>query len=379
MSGTGAQKTQGAVPALDLGALHEPLAAELEAAARRVLASGSFILGAEVAAFEREAAAAFGAAHAVGVSSGTDALLVILTAAGVGPGDEVVTTPFSFFATAGAIARVGARPVFADVDVETLNLDGEAACARLGPRTRAVLVVHLFGRVAFDARLTAACADAGVALLEDAAQAAGAYAVTGGARRPVGSLGRAAALSFFPSKNLGACGDAGLVLTGDAALAERARSLRSHGARGKHHHVEIGGNFRLDEIQAAFLRAKLPHLPRWNERRRAIAARYRAALDGLPLALPPADPGCVWHQFVVRVPGRRDQLAAHLGARGVATAIYYPRPLHLQPALAWLGHRPGDFPRAEQAAREVLALPMHAQLTDEAVDRVSDAVRGFFA
>jgi dTDP-4-amino-4,6-dideoxygalactose transaminase len=376
----------GEILALDLRAQHEPLRGALEAAFRRVLDSGAFILGPEVAAFEREAAAALGAAHAVGVSSGTDALLAMLIAAGVGPGDEVVTTPLSFFATAEAIARVGARPVFADVDEATFNLDDGAACARLGPRTRAALVVHLFGRPARVPRLEAACAAGGIALLEDAAQAAGAWgaASDGGgaggraARRPVGTWGRAGALSFFPSKNLGALGDAGLVTTGDAALAERVRRLRAHGASERHRHLEIGGNFRLDELQAALLRVKLPHLPAWNERRRAIAGRYRAALAGLPCLPPPDDPGCVWNQLVVRVPERRDELAAHLRARGIATAIYYPVPLHLQPAFAHLGHRPGDLPRAERAAREALALPLHPELSDAAVDRVAAAVRSFY-
>jgi dTDP-4-amino-4,6-dideoxygalactose transaminase len=196
----------------------------------------------------------------------------------------------------------------------------------------------------------------------------------------VGTIGRAAAISFFPSKNLGGLGDGGLVVTDDAALAERVALLRSHGARARHDHVAVGGNFRLDELQAAFLRVKLPHLPAWTERRRALAARYRAALDDarLPLGLPPADPGCVWNQFVVRVPdGRRDALAAHLAARGIATAVHYPRPLHLQPALADLGHRPGDLPRAERAAAEVLALPLYPELPDDAVARVAEAVRAF--
>jgi dTDP-4-amino-4,6-dideoxygalactose transaminase len=194
----------------------------------------------------------------------------------------------------------------------------------------------------------------------------------------VGTWGRAAALSFFPSKNLGAVGDAGLVTTGDAALAERVRRLRAHGASERHRHLEIGGNFRLDELQAALLRVKLPHLPAWNERRRAIAARYRAALAELPCLPPPDDPGCVWHQFVVRFPERRDELAAHLRARGIATAVYYPVPLHLQPAFAHLGHRAGDFPRAERATREALALPIHPELSDAAVDRVAAAVRSFY-
>jgi dTDP-4-amino-4,6-dideoxygalactose transaminase len=366
------------IPMLDLRVQHAPLRAELEAAVRRVLDSGRFILGPEVAAFEREAAAALGVALAVGVSSGSDALLAILMAADVGPGDEVVTTPFSFFASASAIARLGARPVFADIDEATLNLSADAALARLGPRTKAVLPVHLFGRPMHDELLRAACAARGIALVEDACQAAGAWSRQGAAgRRPVGGWGRAGAVSFFPSKNLGAAGDAGLVITDDAALAERVRRLRGHGAVEKHHHLELGGNFRLDEIQAAILRVKLPHLAGWNDRRRAIAARYRAALERAPVGLPPDDPGCVWHQFVIRVPERRDQLRRHLAERGVETAVYYPAPLHLQPAFAALGYRAGDLPRAERAAGEVLALPIFPDLPDAAVERVAGLVRGF--
>jgi dTDP-4-amino-4,6-dideoxygalactose transaminase len=370
------------VPACDLEAQHAPLRTELEAAARRVLGSNRFILGPEVAAFEREAAAALGVRHAVGLSSGSDALLALLMTAGVGAGDEVVTTPFSFFASAGAIARLGARPVFADVEPDTLNLDSRAACAALGPRTRAVLVVHLFGRVARTAPLEEVCRARGIPLVEDAAQAIGAWrhrdGIEAGPRQLVGTLGRAAAVSLFPSKNLGGFGDGGLAITDDAALAAELRLLRAHGAAEKLHHLVVGGNFRLDELQAALLRVKLPHLQRWTARRRALAARYRTALAALPLGLPPEDPGCVWNQYVVRVPRDRDGLRAHLAARGVASAVYYPLPLHLQPALAALGHRVGDLPVAEQAAGQVLALPIFAELPDAAVDRVADAVRSFF-
>jgi len=365
-----------AVPLEDLGALHAPLAAALEAAARRVLGSGRYVLGPELAAFEREAAAAFGVAHAVGVSSGTDALLALLMAEQIGPGDEVVTTPLSFVAAAAAVARVGARPVFADVDPETLNLDPDAAAARLGARTRAAIAVHLFGRVARTAPLEAACAARGIPLYGDAAQAAGAADASG---RPAAAVGRAAALSFFPSKNLGGFGDGGMVLTDDGALAERLRLVRVHGASPRHHHVVLGGNFRLDELQAALLRVKLPELARWTAARRALAAGYADALGGTPLALPPTDPGCVWNQYVVRVPdGLRDALAAHLGARGVATAVYYPEPLHLQPCFAALGHGAGDFPVAEGACREVLALPVFPTLGADRQARVVAEIRAFF-
>jgi dTDP-4-amino-4,6-dideoxygalactose transaminase len=371
------------VPLQDLDAHHEPLRAELAGAALRVLASGRFIGGAEVAAFESEVAAAFDVPYAVGVSSGSDGLLAALMACGVGPGTEVVTTPFSFFASLGSILRLGARPVFADIDGDTFNLDAEAACARISARTRAVLPVHLFGRVARLAPLAERCGQGPISIIEDAAQAVGASQVDQAqpeAARPLGALSRAAVLSFFPSKNLGGFGDGGMILTRDGALASRLRLLRSHGAAVKHHHEIIGGNFRLDELQAALLRVKLPHLARWTERRRDVAGQYRARLAGLPLGLPPPDPGCVWNQFVVRVPdGRRDQLRAHLAQAGVDSAVYYPIPLHLQPAVSALGWRRGDFPQAERAADEALALPIFPELTTGEVDRVADAARAFYA
>jgi dTDP-4-amino-4,6-dideoxygalactose transaminase len=355
---------------LDLEAQHAPLASDLRVAADRVLASGRFILGAEVAAFERELASTLGFAAAVGTSSGTDALLALLMAAGVGPGDEVITTPYSFFATVEGIVRLGATPVFADVEAETLNLDPDAAVARFGPRTRAVLPVHLFGRAARLDALRAVCSARGVPLIEDAAQAIGA--------RGVGA-GWGTALSFFPAKNLGGFGDGGAVLTNDADLAARLRRLRNHGASEKLQHQEVGGNFRLDELQAALLRVKLPRLAAWTSARRRVAELYRLRLDGLPIGLPPPDDGAVWNQFVVRVPAeRRADLRAHLADRQIASAVYYPLPLHLQPALASLGHGAGAFPRAERAAQESLALPIFPELTDEAVARVAGALADFF-
>ncbi len=375
----------GAVPIQDLAAHHEPLLPELAAAALRVLSSGRFIAGPETEAFESEAAAALGVPEAVGVSSGTDGLLATLMACGVGPADEVVTTPFSFFASVGAILRLGATPVFADIDPATLNLDPTAALARVGPKTKAVLPVHLFGRVARTAPLEATCARQQIPIIEDAAQAIGARSDDeGGGARPVGLIGRAAVLSFFPSKNLGGFGDAGMVLTGDGALAQRLRLLRVHGASTKHRHEILGGNFRLDELQAALLRVKLPHLPRWTERRRQVASLYRERLAdltaaGLPIDLPPADHGCVWNQFVIRArAGARDRLGHHLARLDIATAVYYPTPLHLQPALGPLGLHPGDFPQAERAAAEVLALPIYPEISLADIDRVSDAIRSFY-
>jgi len=355
---------------LELGAQHEPLGDALRAAVSRVLASGRFIQGREVAAFECELAEMLGFAHAVGVSSGTDALIALLMAAGIGPGTEVVTTPYSFFATAEAIVRVGARPVFADVEADTMNLDPEAAVARIGPLTKAVMPAHLFGRAARIAPLRAACATAGIPLLEDAAQAIGATGV---------GTGWGAALSFFPSKNLGGFGDGGAVVTDDADLADRIRLLRSHGASEKMQHERVGGNFRLDELQAALLRVKLPHLSRWTAERRRLARMYRERMGHLPISLPPGDDGCVWNQFVICVPlERRSVVRTYLEKRGISSAIYYPTPLHLQPALAFLEHRPGDFPNAERAALESLALPIYPGLADESLARVTDALGDFF-
>jgi dTDP-4-amino-4,6-dideoxygalactose transaminase len=365
-----------AIGLTDLEALHADLGVELENAARRVMRSGRFILGPEVEAFERELAGELGIPLAVGVSSGTDALVAILHALDVGAGDEVITTPFSFFATVEAIVRVGAKPVFADIDPATLNLDPSAAAARICERTAAVVVVHLFGRIAGSAPLAQACASAGVPLVEDAAQAIGASGRDG---RTAGAIGAAAALSFFPSKNLGGFGDSGAVLTATPTLAARVRALRSHGASRPHWHDEIGGNYRMDELQAALLRVKLPRLSAWTARRRAVAALYGASWKDLPLRLPPPDAGSVWNQFVVRLPdGGRDALADHLRRQGIATAVYYPAPLHLQPALSTYGGRKGQLPEAEQAASEVLALPIHPSLTSSEVERICEAVRGFF-
>lgn len=340
------------------------LRAEIDAAIARVLDSGRFIGGPEVAAFEHALAEAAGAPFAVAVSSGTDALLASLIALGVGPGDEVVTTPFSFFATAEVICRVGAVPVFADIDPETLNLDPVRARAVMGPRTRAVIPVHLFGLPA-----TLPECPPGVAILEDAAQALGAAPVRGAA----------AAVSFFPAKVIGGIGDGGAVLTGDAALAETLRELRVHGARERDVHARIGGNFRLDAIHAAVLAVKLPHLGRRIAARRAIAARYRAGLGGLPaVRLPPEAAGHIYSQFVIRT-ADRDGLRAHLRRAGIDTAIYYPRPIHLQPCMAGLGHERGAFPEAERAAGEVLALPIYPELGPGDQAFIIATIADFFA
>jgi dTDP-4-amino-4,6-dideoxygalactose transaminase len=347
----------------DLVADHAVLRPELDAALARVLASGQFIGGPEVEAFERELAAHEGCAHAVGTSSGTDALLVGLMALGIGAGDEVVTTPLSFFATAGAIARLGARPVFADVSTD-LTLDPDRAASAVGPRTRAVLTVNLYGR-------RARIPEVPVPVVEDSAQSVG-----GGPVR-----GALAAMSFFPTKNLGALGDAGAVLTDSPALADRVALLRNHGARPKYHHPAIGGNFRLDALQAAALRVKLGHLDGWTAARRRNAARYRAlfAAAALPAVTVPVDsPEHVYHHFVIRA-GDRDRLRQHLDGVGVQTEVYYPEPLHLQPCFADLGYRPGSMPAAEAAAREVLALPVHPSVSPAQQEHVVATIAGFYA
>jgi dTDP-4-amino-4,6-dideoxygalactose transaminase len=330
-----------------------------------VLDSGVFVGGPEIAAFERELATAAGARHAVGTGSGSDALHVTLLALGITRGDEVVTTPLTFFATAGAAARLGARVVFADVEDDSLTLDPRAALAACSGRTRAILPVHLFGR-------PAALPDAPCPIVEDAAQSLGSGPVRG----------LAAAVSFFPTKNLGAIGDAGAVLTDDAELAERIALLRTHGARPKYHHVAIGGNFRIDPLQAAVLRAKLPHLASWTAARRGHAERYRAlfAAARIPaeLRLPVPHAAHVYHQFVIRAP-RRDGLRAHLAAAGIGSEIYYPEPLHLQPCFAELGYRPGALPIAERACEEVLALPIHPALSADAQALVVEQIAEFYA
>jgi dTDP-4-amino-4,6-dideoxygalactose transaminase len=347
------------VPLFDLAAELAPIRAEIDAAIKRVLDSGHVIGGPEITAFEAELAAAIGARHVVGVSSGTDALLAIFMALGIAPGDEVVTTPLTFFATAGSAARLGARIVFADIDDATLTLDPRAAASACSSRTRAVVPVHLFGH-------PAELPDVPIAIVEDAAHAP-----------RLAPRGIASALSFFPTKNLGALGDAGAIVTNDAALADRLAILRAHGARPKYHHVAIGGNFRLDAIQAAILRTKLPHLAQWSDVRRDHAAIYRAGLAHLDLRLPVPHANHANHHFVIRAP-RRDALRAHLAAVGIATEVYYPAPLHLAPCFAELGYHTGSFPNAERACAQALALPLHPAMTEQALAFVIESVSAFY-
>jgi len=361
------------VPLLDLRAQYAPLRDEIRAALDRVCDSQHFILGPEVAAFEKEVAAFCGARQAIGVSSGSDALLVSLMALGIGPGDEVITTPYSFFATAGAIARLGARPVFVDIDPETYNLDTHAVEARVSSRTRALLPVHLFGQCADMPPLLETAELYRLPIVEDAAQAIGAG--------KAGTLGTFGCLSFFPSKNLGAFGDGGLVTTQDDALAEKVRTLRVHGSKPKYYHQILGGNFRLDALQAAVLRVKLKRLPAWTAARRQHAQFYRELLaeSGLnELVVAPKDtPDHIYNQFVVRVP-QRDALREFLANHGIETEVYYPQPLHLQECFKPLGHRFGDFPEAEAAARESLALPVYPELTRDQQCQVVAALQAFY-
>jgi dTDP-4-amino-4,6-dideoxygalactose transaminase len=353
------------VPLLDLQAQYEPIRAEVLAAIARVCDSQRFILGPEVEALEAELARALDSPHAVGMSSGTDALLAVLMALGIGPGDEVITSTYSFFATAGCVSRLGATPVLVDILPGTFNIDPAAAGAALTPRTKAVVAVHLYGLCGDMDPLLDVTGAAGVPLVEDAAQAIGARYHG----RQAGSMGVAGCFSFFPSKNLGAFGDAGLVTARDARLAREVTLLRNHGAEPKYLHQRIGGNFRLDALQAAVLRAKLPHLAGWTGARRANAARYAslfAPLESAGLVTLPTEPvgyHHIYNQYVIRV-ADRDRVRRDLTARGIGTEVYYPVPFHLQECFASLGYSAGAFPHAEQAASTSLALPIYAELTE---------------
>jgi dTDP-4-amino-4,6-dideoxygalactose transaminase len=367
------------IPLLDLRAQYAELRDEIAIALAGVYEEQAFVLGPRVEAFEREIARFVGVTDAVAVKSGSDALYLSLLALGVGPGDEVVTTPFSFFATAGAIVRLGATPVFADVDERTLNLDPSQVREVLGPKTRAILPVHLFGVPAELDELLRLGDERGVPVVEDAAQALGARY----RERRVGSIGRVGCFSFHPSKPLGAFGDGGMLVTNDGELARRLRKLRVHGATGKYEHeLEGGGNHRLDALQAAVLSVKLPRLEAWIRLRAELASLYANALAGCPgIVLPELPPGVVSSHsvFTLRVAnGRRDALKRALAESGVETAIHYPKPLHLQPALARFGRGEHSLPSAEQAATEVLSLPLYPELGEERASYVAARVRQFF-
>jgi dTDP-4-amino-4,6-dideoxygalactose transaminase len=350
------------IPLVDVKAQYAPFIPELRERFAAVLESGRFIFGPEVEAFEAEAAAALGVPHAIGVANGTDALVLSLEAMGIGTGDEVICPAFTFYATAEAIARVGATPVFADIDPVTLNLDPADVAGRITERTKAIVPVHLFGRPAPLAELAAL----GVPLLEDAAQAFGAEGVA--------TTGVCSTFSFFPTKNLFALGDGGLVACTDDAVAETIRKLRFHGSRDKQTFELIGANSRLDAVQAAMLRVFLPQLPGWNAARREAAARYAELGLGEAVELPLDDPGHVYHMYVVRTE-ERERIAAALAAEEIASAAYYVTPLHLQPAMAYLGYRPGSLPETERAAAENLALPMWGGIDVDRQARVVSTVR----
>jgi dTDP-4-amino-4,6-dideoxygalactose transaminase len=359
------------VPLLDLKAQYAAIKPELDAAVHRVLDSARFIGGPEVTGLQEEIARYSQCAHAVACASGTDALLLSLRALGVGPGDEVVTSAYSFFASAGVVVNAGATPVFVDIDPTTYNLDPHRLEAAITPRTRAVIAVHLYGQCCDLGAVKAVCDKKDVWLIEDAAQAIGAE----WEGKRAGSIGDFGCFSFFPSKNLGGAGDGGMVTAQDAALADRVRLLREHGSRPKYYHALVGTNSRLDALQAAILRVKLNHLDRWSEARARNAALYDRLLEGHPVGRPHRDPRArhIYNQYVIRV-ADRDQVRERLGERGIGTEVYYPVPLHLQKCFATLGHRDGDMPQAESAARETLALPIYPELTEEQIRYVATSV-----
>ena len=370
------------VPLLDLKPQYQSLRAEIEPTLLEICASQGFILGPRVKDCEEKLAAYCGTARAVGVSSGSDALIISLMVEGIGAGDEVITTPYTFFATVGAIVRVGAKPVFADIDPASYNIDPAKIEAAITPRTKAIIPVHLYGQCAdMDAILDIAKRH-DLLVIEDACQAIGAE----WKGRRAGSMGDYGCFSFFPSKNLGCFGDGGLVTTNDPAKADRLEIFRNHGMAPRYHHHAVGGNFRLDALQAAVVAIKLPHLDGWSAARQANAVRYArlfkeaGLLDSGDIRLPaPAAEGCrhIYNQFVVRA-RRRDELEAWLHDHGIGCAIYYPVPLHLQECFAPLGHKEGDFPESELAAKETLALPIYPELTDEMAAAVVDAIAAFY-
>ena len=377
------------VPLLDLKAHYDSIRTEILAAIGNVIDSQSFILGPQVQKFEQRVAEYCSARHAIGVSSGTDALLVSLMALGIGPGDEVITTAYSFFATAGCIARLGATPVFVDIDPVTCNIDARQIPGAMTDRTRAILPVHLYGQCADMEPILALANAHDVPVVEDAAQAIGARYRDG---RQAGAMATFGCLSFFPSKNLGGLGDGGMVLTSDEELAEKVRVLRVHGSKPKYYHGLVGGNFRLDTLHAAALDCMLDHLNNWTGQRRVNARRYQALFAeqcsrltaDCSLVLPEAvyedsdaDAPHVYNQYVIRT-SNRDALQDHLKERQIGTAIYYPVPFHLQKCFAALGHRTGDFPEAERAAAQTMAIPVYPELTEEQQNYVVDSIAEFF-
>ncbi|MBI4816654.1 MAG: DegT/DnrJ/EryC1/StrS family aminotransferase [Deltaproteobacteria bacterium] len=363
---------------LDLAAQHAPIREELRAAFDRVLDAQAFIMGPDVGAFEAEMSRYLGVNHAIACANGSDALVLALQALDVGPGVDVLTTTFSFFATGGAIARLGARPVFADIDPRTFNLDLVDAERKLTGKTKVIMPVHLFGQMAPMGPVLEFARRHGLRVVEDAAQAVGSRENGAAA----GTVGDAGTLSFFPSKNLGCLGDGGMVLTNDARVAERVRSLRLHGSgKVRYHHEEVGMNSRLDTLQAALLRVKLPHLARWTEGRQRVAAVYDRLFEGVPGIVAPlrlSGMHHIYNQYTVRVP-RRDQLEAKLKADKIGCAVYYPVPLHLQNCFAELGGAPGQCPEAERAVGEVISIPVYGELSDAQIERIAGVLRSHVA
>jgi dTDP-4-amino-4,6-dideoxygalactose transaminase len=363
------------IPYLDLKAQLRPLRVEIDAAIARTLDNCSFCLGPEVAQFEKDFAAFCGAEHCVGFNSGTSALHVAMLLLGVGPGDEVMTTPFTFVATSWAISYVGARPVYVDIEDATFNLDPRQVERAITPRTKALMPVHLYGQPFNVGAIQEICRKHGLPLVEDAAQSHGAK-YNG---RRIGTFGDISCFSFYPGKNLGACGEGGALVTNNPAFAQRARSLREHGSTARYYHDEVGFNYRMEGMQGAVLGIKLKHLSDWTRERQRVARRYTELLAGTPLQLPQVAPlaESVWHLYVVRHP-RRDQLKAHLEANGIGCALHYPVPLHQQKCYASLGYRAGDFPNAEKAGRECLSLPIFPELTEAQIQRVAAVINDFF-
>jgi Predicted pyridoxal phosphate-dependent enzyme apparently involved in regulation of cell wall biogenesis len=369
------------VPLLDLKEQNDALRPEIEAALGRVLDTNGFILGGEVAELEKELAAYCGTKYAIGCASGSDALLLAMMAFDIGPGDEVITTPYSFFATVSAITRLGATPIFVDIDPQTYNLDVAQVEAKITARTKAIQPVHLYGQCADMAALNAIADKHGIPVVEDAAQAIGAEenGVRAGAMSAVGCF------SFYPSKNLGGMGDGGFMTTNDDAIADKLLALRVHGSKERYYHKWVGLNSRLDGFQGAVLRVKLPHLDTWSNKRKANADRYRQSFESAGLteqiALPVERENCrhIYNQYVVRVAGRRDELREYLTASDVGTDIYYPLPLHLQECFAYLGGKLGDMPESERAGLETLALPIFPELTGEQQEHVVSSIAEFFS
>ncbi len=369
------------VPLLDLVAQYQTIRDEIEPALRSVIERQAFIMGPEIAALEQQVAGLSHTKHAIACASGTDALLLPIRALDLKPGDEVIAPAFTFFATAGAIHNAGGTPVFVDIEPDTFNVSPEAIEAAITPRTRAIVVVHLFGQMVAMERILPIARKHNLAIIEDGAQAIGARRRIDDTWRVAGELGTVGTLSFFPSKNLGAWGDGGMMLAQDDALASRLARLRLHGGARQYHHEEVGYNSRLDSLQAAVLLVKLKHLQAWNEARRARAAWYAGALASTPAVTPPrTDPfnEHIFHQYTIRA-ARRDELLAHLKAQGIGCAVYYPIALHLQPCFAGLGYGRGSLPETERAMGEVLSLPIYPELTEAQQGLVVDAIRRFYA